>query len=168
VGLLNVLTTGSPTITGVSKEMVVALKLASSAPAMGDAVFKLYPIAFGAEETGLTEIASLRSVSSLTFNAAATSASADFTLRGFERATDIASVEALVDGAEPAVDFTVNSIAANGAISMSFSDLAADETVMMEGFISADGKIMVLRYIEGDDTIGEKFRSLGMMIGIRQ
>ena len=100
--------------------------------------------------------------------AAATSATADFTLRGFERATDIAAVEALVDGAEPAVDFTVNSIASNGAINMSFSDVAADETAYMEGFISADGKMMVLRYIEGDDTSGEKFRSLGMMIGIRQ
>jgi hypothetical protein len=168
VGLLNVMTSGSPTITGVSKEMVVALKLAASAPAMGDAVYKLYPIAFGAEETGLTEIATLRSISSLTFNAAATSASADFTLRGFERATDIASVEALVDAAEPAVDFTVNSIASNGAINMSFTDLAADETVTMEGFISADGTMMVLRYIEADDTSGELFRSLGMMIGIRQ
>ena len=168
VGLLNVITSGSPDITQVSKEMVVALKLAASAPAMGDAVYKLYPIAFGAEETGLTEIATLRSISSLTFNAAATSASADFTLRGFERATDIASVEALVDGAEPAVDFTVNSIASNGAINMSFTDLAADETVTMEGYISADGKMMVLRYIEADDTSGEVFRSLGMMIGIRQ
>lgn len=168
VGLLNVMTSGSPTITGVSKEMVVALKLATSAPAMGDAVFKLYPLAFGAEETGLTELATLRSISSLTFNAAATSASADFTLRGFERATDIAAVEALVDGAEPSVDFTVNSVATNGAINMSFSDVAADETVTMEGFISADGKMMVLRYIETDDTSGEVFRSLGMMIGIRQ
>ena len=51
---------------------------------------------------------------------------------------------------------------------MSFSDVAADETMSMEGFISADGKMMVLRYIEADDTTGEVFRSLGMMVGIRQ
>jgi len=168
VGLLSVITTGSPSITAVSKEMAVAFKLATTAPAMGDAVYKLYPIAFGAEETGLTEIATLRSISSLTFNATATTAAADFKLRGFERATDIAAVEALVDAEEPPIDFTVNSIGANGAIDMSFSDVPAGETSSMEGFISADGKMMVLRYLEGDDTTGEKFRSLGMMVGIRQ
>ena len=169
VGLLNVQTTGSaPNINGVSKEIVVAVKLGSSAPTMGDAVFKLYPIVYGAEETGLTELATLRSISSLTFNAGETAATADFTARGFERTTDIASVKALVDGGDAAYDITVDSIGANGAISMSFSDAAADENESLEGFVSADGKMMVLRFISSDDTAGEKWRSLGMVIGIRQ
>lgn len=168
VALLDVSTGGTDPITSVYKEMVLSVKLPTSAPAMGDAVYKLYPMVFGAEETGLTELLSLRDASSLTFNAGATAASADFIARGFERATDISNVQALVDGEEPAFDFTVDSIGANGAISMSWTDVAADESAMMKGFISADGKIMVLRYYEADDTQGEKFRALGMVIGIRQ
>jgi hypothetical protein len=39
---------------------------------------------------------------------------------------------------------------------------------MYEGFISADGKMMVLRNSESDDTPGDKFRAIGMVIGIRQ
>jgi hypothetical protein len=38
----------------------------------------------------------------------------------------------------------------------------------LEGFISVDGSMMVLRIIESDDTAGEKFRANGMVIGIRQ
>jgi len=169
VGLLNVTTSGSaPDISSVSKEMAVAIKLPASAPAMGDAVFKLYPIVFGAEQTGWTEIDTLRSTSSLTFNAGATAATADFTLRGYERATDIAAVEALLDDGEVPLDYTVDSIGADGAISMSFSDVLAGESEHLEGFVSADGNMMVLRYLESDDTLGQKFRALGMVIAIRQ
>ena len=168
IGLFNVTTSGSaPSINSVSKEMAIAIKLPGSTPAMGGAVFKLYPIVFGAEQSGWTEVDTLRSVSSLTFNADATVATADFTLRGFERATDIAAVEALVDEDVP-FDFAVNSIGGNGAIDMSFNDVAAGENNSLQGFISADGNMMVFRYIESDDAPGQKFRALGMMIGIRQ
>ncbi|MGB5603597.1 MAG: hypothetical protein WBO14_14300 [Gammaproteobacteria bacterium] len=169
VGLLNVTTSGSaPSINSVSKEMAVAIKLPSSAPVMGGAVFKFYPIVFGADENGPTEIDTLRSTSSLTFNADATAATADFTLRGYERATDIASVEALLDEEELPFDYTVDSLGDNGAISMSISDSQAGENDYLEGFISADGNMMVLRYRESDDTLGMKFRALGMVIAIRQ
>jgi hypothetical protein len=166
IGLLNVKTTGTQVITAVTKEILVGVKLGTSAPSMANAVFKLYPVAFGAEETGLTELNTLGSLSSLTFNAEATAATADFTLRGIERATDIASVQAIVDPDEVPFDFTVNAIAANGAIDMSVSDAA--ETTYLEGFISADGSMMVLRLFEADDASGQKFRALGAVIGIRQ
>jgi hypothetical protein len=166
IGLLNVMTAGTPVITAVTKEIMVGVKLGTSAPSMANAVFKLYPVAFGAEETGLTELNTLGSLSSLTFNAGATAATADFTLRGFERATDIASVQAIADPEEVPFDFTVNAIATNGAIDMSFSDAA--ETTSLEGFISADGSMMVLRHIEADDASGQKFRAIGTVIGIRQ
>jgi hypothetical protein len=166
IGLLNVMTAGTPVITAVTKEIMVGVKLGTSAPSMANAVFKLYPVAFGAEETGLTELNTLGSLSSLTFNAGATAATADFTLRGFERATDIASVQAIADPEEVPFDFTVNAIATNGAIDMSFSDAA--ETTSLKGFISADGSMMVLRHIEADDASGQKFRAIGTVIGIRQ
>lgn len=166
--LLDVSSTGTNPVTQVYNEMVVGVKLPTTTPAMGDAVYKLYPMVFGAEQTGLTELVSLRNVSSFTFNAGATAATAEFTARGFERATDISSISALGGGADPAFDFAVNSIDANGAITMTFTDVAADETAILKGFVSADGKMMVLRYYEADDTQGEVFRAIGMVIGIKQ
>ena len=166
--LLNVNTSGTDPITNVYNEMVVGVKLPTTTPSMGDAIFKLYPMVFGADVTGFTELVSLRNVSSFTFNAGATAATAEFTARGFERATDISSITALAGGADPAFDFTVDSIGADGAITMTFTDVAADETAVMKGFISADGKMMVLRYYEADDTQGEVSRAIGMVIGIRQ
>lgn len=169
IGLLYVQATGTPFITDVTHEIMVQVKLPApgSVPAMGNAVFKLYPVAYGADENGLTEMVSLRSVSTLTFDASATTASADFTARGYQRATDIAAVEALVDTDDVPVNYSVT-IGTNGAIDMSFSDVAANETSSLEGFISADGSMMVLRTIESDDTPGEQFRALGTVVGIRQ
>ena len=130
----------------------------------GNAVFKLYPVAYGADENGMTEMVSLRSISSLTFNAGATEATADFTSRGYQRATDIDQVEALVDSDDALFNYavTMDANGVTGAIDMNFSDSS------LEGFISADGSMMVLRIIESDDTAGEKFRANGMVIGIRQ
>lgn len=168
VGLLNVATSGSPTITGAYNEMVVAVKLPTSQPTMGSTTYKLYPLVFGAEETGLMELVSLRNTSSLTFNAGATAATADFTARGFERANDLAAVQALVDPTHPTFDFTVDSIGADGSIEMTFTDVAADEVSKLKGFVSADGTMMVLRYYETDDTMGEVYRGLGMVIAVKQ
>ena len=168
IGLLNVTTEGSdPNINQVSKEMAVVVELPTSAPAMADAVFKLYPIAFGADENGLTELDTLGSVSSLTFSSDEATATADFTLRGFERATDIAAVEAIVDADEVPIDFDVT-IDSNGAIEMSFIDAASGESNTLKGFVTADGDMMVLRYLESDNTQGLRFRALGMMIAVRQ
>lgn len=166
--VLGVSTTGTNPITEVSNEILVGIKLPASTPSMGNAVFKLYPMVFGAEQTGQTELVSLRNASSFTFNAGATLATAEFISRGFERATDISSVAALVDDDEPAFNFTVDSIGANGAITMTFTDVPSNETAIMKGFISADGKMMVLRYYETDDTTNEKSRAIGLVIGIRQ
>jgi hypothetical protein len=170
IGLVGVQATGAPIITDVTHEIMVAVKLPATTPAMGNAVFKLYPVGYGADENGMTEIVSLRSISTLTFNAGATEATADFTSRGYQRATDIAQVEALVDSDDALFNYivTMDANGVTGAIDMNFSDSAADEASSLEGFISADGKMMVLRIIESDDTAGEKFRANGMAIGIRQ
>ena len=164
VGLVNVQASGSPLITDVTHEIAVAVKLPGTTPSLGNAVYKLYPVVFGADENGATEMLSLRSISSLTFNAGATEATADFTARGYQRATDIAQVEALVDSGEP-FNYSVT-IGGNGAIDMSFS--SALETSSLEGFVSANGNMMVLRNIQSNDAAGEVFRGLGMVIGIRQ
>lgn len=166
IALLDVNTTGSPTITQVAQEMALAIKLGTSAPDMANAVFKLYPMIYGAEANGYSELLSLRSSSSLTFNAGATVASLDATIRGFERATDISSVEALTDDGEPAFDLDVT-IAANGEIDMSEAASPAGADLSMKGFISADGKMMVLRFY-GYETVGTEMHELGMIIGIRQ
>lgn len=168
IALLNVTTEGSdPNINQVSKEMAVVVKLPTSAPTLANAVFKLYPIAFAADENGPTELDTLGSVSSLTFSADETTATADFVLRGFERATDIAAIEAIVDADEVPFDFDVT-IGSNGAIEMSFVDAASGESNTLKGFVTADGDMMVLRYLESDETQGLKFRGLGMMIAVRQ
>lgn len=168
LALLKVTTTGANLITEVYNEMMVGVKLPSTAPSMANAVYKFYPMILGADQTGMTELISLRNVSSFTFNADATSATAEFTTRAFQRATDIASIQAFTGGAEPALDFTVNSLAANGAISMTHTDASLEETITLKGFISADSKMLVLRLHESDDTVGEKYRGIGMVIGIKQ
>ena len=167
IGLVNVQAIGSPIITAVTHEIMVGVKLPATTPAMGNAVFKLYPVTYGSDENGLTEMVSLRSISSLTFDAGATTATADFNARGYQRTTDIAKVEALLDVNEVPFNYTVT-IGANGAIAMNFSDPAADEISRLDGFISGDGKMLVLRNSESDDTVNEKFRAIGMAIGIRQ
>jgi hypothetical protein len=133
---------------------------------MANAVFKLYPMIYGAEANGYSELLSLRSSSSLTFNAGATVATLDATIRGFERATDIASVQALVDDAEPAFDLDVT-IGANGQIDMSEATSPAGADLSMKGFTSADGKMMVLRFY-ASETVGTEMHEVGMIIGIRQ
>lgn len=168
IGLVNVQTIGLPIITAVTHEIMVGVKLPVTTPAMGNAVFKLYPVAYGADENGLTDMVSLRSISSLTFDAGATAATAEFTARGYQRDTDIAQVEALVDTVDAPFEYSVTIDPNSGAIDMSFSDVPADEASSLVGFISADGKMMVLRIIDSDDTPGDMFRSLGMVIGIRQ
>ncbi len=168
MALLKVTTTGTGTITEARHEMVVGVKLPTSLPNLESSVFKFYPIIFGAEQNGHSELSTLRNSSSFTFNAGATAMTAAVTSRGFERATDIASVQAQVESAQPAFDFTVDSIGTNGAITMSHPDVAEESNTILKGFVSADGKMMVLRVYDTDDTSGSKYRAIGLVIGIRQ
>lgn len=165
VALLTLGTNGGP-INQANQEIVLATKLGTSTPDVTNAVFKLYPMIVGMEDTGYSELLSLRSSSSLTFNAGATVATLDDTLRGFQRATDVSSVTALADEAEPAFDFNV-SINTNGQIDLSEPSPAAGSDTTMKGYISADGKTMVLRFY-GYDTAGDESRELGVIVAIRQ
>lgn len=168
IALLDVEATGTnPSITQVNQEMALLLKLGASAPDMTNAVFKLYPMIIGAEDTGFSELLSLRSSSSLTFNASAAVATMDATVRGFQRATDVADVEAIPDDAEPAFDFDVSPVSSNGQIAMTEASPAAGSNALMKGFISADGKMLLMRFY-AEDTANDVSRELGVIIGVRQ
>lgn len=170
VALLDVETTGTnPNITQVNHEIAMLLKLGTSAPDMASAEYKLYPLIFGADVGGYSELLSLRSSSSLTFNAGATVATLDDTVRGFQRATDVADVEALADDAEPAFDFDVanGAVGADGAIELSEASPSANSDATMKGFVSADGKMLVMRFY-GYDTDSVESHEIGLIIGVRQ
>ena len=78
----------------------------------------------------------------------------------------VTTAEALADDGEPAFDLDVT-IAANGQIDMSEAASPVGADLSMKGFISADGKMMILRFY-GYETVGTEMHELGMIIGIRQ
>ena len=118
------------------------------------------------EENGLTELVSLRGTSTLTFNAGETAATGNFTARGYERATDIASVTAITPESET-VDFNVVTLAADGEIQLNHTATGISET--LHGYVSADGKIMILRFVSTDTTmLNNDYKSLGTVLAIRQ
>ena len=53
-------------------------------------------------------------------------------------------------------------------IEMTFVDAVSGESNTLKGFVTADGDMMVLRYLESDGGQGYLFRALGMVIAVKQ
>jgi hypothetical protein len=159
----------SSEVIAVEKQLVFGVKLPTAQPDLSNAVFKLYPQVYGSDVNGETEMVSLRLASSLTFAPDASTASADFTSSGFMRPTDIGDIEPVVDDEAPAFDFSVDSLAANGEISLSYMDPQTNATMSIKGFVSSDGNMIVFRYVEDDDAnASQAYYALGMAIAVRQ
>jgi hypothetical protein len=153
----------------VVKELAIGVKLPVTQPDLSNAVFKLYPQVYGAGVNGESSIISLRKASTLTFSSDTSTAQADFTASGFMRSTDIGDIERIVDDELAVFDFTVDSLAANGEISLSYTDPQTNATMLMNGFVSEDGNMMVLRYVEDDDAnASPAYYALGTVIAVRQ
>ena len=157
---------GDP-ITNVNQEMLIFVKLGTaSATSLNGASYNLFPLVIGLGEDGFTEIASLSNGTAV-FNADSSSVTIDGTDRGFGRGTDVAQVESITPEAGSAEVFTVDSISANGAVSLSRTETIEAETLTqsLKGFVSADGNLLIMR-VYNSDNIGDK--DVGLMIGIKQ
>ena len=151
--------TGTPEITNVNQEMLIFVKLGTAmASSLNGASYNLYPMVVGMGQDGFSEISSLSNGIAV-FNADATTATIDGTDRGFGRGTDVSQVESIVPESAPADVFTVDSIAANGAVSMSTTDTT------LKGFASADGNLLIMR-VYGNDSNGDQ--DIGLLIGVKQ
>lgn len=164
VAFVDDVATGSPDVTNVNDEMVVAVKLGSAmSNALDGASYRLYPLSLELDESGSSALASLKG--SITFNADSTSATISGDDRGVERSTDVAEVTAIISEANPAPNvFTVDSVAANGAVSMSDTDGVYTDS--MKGFVSADGNMLVLRFY--GDGASNGYQDIGIVVGVKQ
>jgi hypothetical protein len=150
---------GDPeTITGVEKGLTLGVKLPASLPDMGENSYRItnLMVGHGTTSTIITTLAN----ASIRFNGDGTLDVEAGTLRGVERATDVASLEPVAE--------TIGTLVANQSVTVGNNgsiDIAAindDGGVLkLDGFVSADGKLLVLRalWTEGDD------KDVGVFIG---
>ncbi|MCK4834590.1 MAG: hypothetical protein KAT12_07420 [Gammaproteobacteria bacterium] len=155
--------TGAPTVTNVNDEMLVMVELGTNmAASLNGATYKLIPLILAMGESGYSEIVTLGN-GAVTFNADSSTATLDGSGRGIYRGNDVAEVEAITATSVTDV-LTVDSVAANGAVTMSATDGNFSQT--LEGYVSADGNMLILRNVGSDSVAGEY--DMGMVIGIKQ
>ncbi|MCK4676003.1 MAG: hypothetical protein KAT61_08790, partial [Gammaproteobacteria bacterium] len=155
--------TGAPTVTNVNDEMLVMVELGTNmAASLNGATYKLIPLILAMGESGYSEIFTLGN-GAVTFNADSSTATLDGSGRGIYRGNDVAEVEAITATSVTDV-LTVDSVAANGAVTMSATDGNFSQT--LEGYVSADGNMLILRNVGSDSVAGEY--DMGMVIGIKQ
>ncbi len=159
--------TGGDPVTNVNQEMLIFVKLGTaSATSLNGATYNLFPLVIGLGEDGFSEIASLSNGTAV-FNADTSSVTIDGTDRGFGRGTDVGQIESITPEEIAAEVFTVDSLAANGAVSLSRTETDESEvlTQSIKGFVSADGNLLIMRVYNSDNT-GDK--DLGLVVGIKQ
>ena len=157
--------TGDP-VTNVNNEMLVAVKLGTGmASSLNGATYKLFPLSYNASADGFSEIFTLDG--DVTFSADSTTATVSGTDRGVERSSDIADVAVLSETALS--NFTVSSVASNGEITMTATEVFGSETFTstLKGFVSADSNMLVMRLYSTNQMAGVEY-DLGMVIGVKQ
>jgi len=157
---------GTPATIVTSNQLItVGTKLATATPNLSDAVYRLFPLIASFQGNGATELFTSSTDSRLTINSAADSAIVNGQDAGFERSSDIAEVAAIVDDEGGSTTLAVTT-SSNGAITMALNDGVDD--VNVRGFVSADGKLMVLR-LHGQDAAGpSSLQDLGIILAVRQ
>ncbi|VAW97794.1 hypothetical protein MNBD_GAMMA20-1257, partial [hydrothermal vent metagenome] len=157
---------GAPaTIVNVDQQIIVGMKLEAATPDLSDAVYRLFPLIASFQDDGVTGLFSVSASSRLTFNSTADSATFSGTDTGFERSHDTAEVAAVVDDEGGDSLFAVTT-AGSSAITMTLND--GEDDVNIQGFVSADGKLMVLR-VHGEDALDPTlWQDLGIMLAVRQ
>ena len=152
---------GNP-ITFVGNGVVIHVKLGTNMTAsLNDATYQLFLLAHVLRTDGYSNVHTLGHGSVGAFNADATTFSVNGTDRGFSRDTDLSQISPFSDPIDNFV-FTVESIAANGALTMSVSDGTGTDT--LKGFVSSDGNLLILRALSTDPDE----RNIGLLIGVKQ
>lgn len=155
----------SPITTSALHSIDILARLGSTAPAVGNSVYRLFPLMLEANTDGSTALATMSKNSTVTFSSDGSSATANVAFKGFARDNAVAEVNAILDEALPPIVFSVDALDANGAISMSANPVTG-ENIVLDGFVSADGSMLVMRTYGNDDA--GSYADLGIIIGIRQ
>ncbi|NOY63323.1 MAG: hypothetical protein GXP10_09280 [Gammaproteobacteria bacterium] len=157
---------GTPTTIITSKQQItVGTQLGSVAPDLADAVYRFFPFITSFQSNGATELFTASADARLTFNSTADSAIVNNSDVGFERSSDTAQVAAIVDDEGDDTTFAVTTLS-NGAITMTLNDGVDD--VSVQGFVSADGKLMVLRLHGQDVGDPSALQDLGIILAVKQ
>ena len=166
IAFIDDVATGSPSITNVNNEMLVAVKLGTGmATSLNGATYKLFPLSFNTSADGFSEIFSFDG--NATFSADSTTATVEGTDRGVERTSDVAEVAVLAETILS--NFTVSSVADNGEITMTATEVFGSETftTTLKGFVSADSNMLIMRQYSSNQVAGVEY-DLGMVIGVKQ
>ena len=160
----------------VNNEMIVAVKLATGGVAnttIAGATYKLYSLGLNTDDDGSSEVFSIGN-GLVTFSADAAKATITGVNRGVERSSDVAQVEAVSPDAINET-FTVGTLSPKGKVTMSLNsvDASVTQTTELEGYVSADTNMIVLRLYSDilfDDGVNPSSQEydLGMVIGVKQ
>ena len=114
--------------------------------------------------SGATEFFTFSADSTLTFsdNITATIDSKDV---GFSRSSDVAQVEPVIDTSGS--DAYIATIGANGSINLTRTETDGS-VINLDGFISEDKKLMILRAHKEDPSDAGNQQLIGIMLGIMQ
>lgn len=166
IAFVDDLATGSPNITNVNNEMLVAVKLGTSmTTSLNAATYKLFPLILNTSSDGVSEIFTMNSTA--TFSADSATALIEGTDWGVERISDVAQVESFSELVMSG--FTVDSIAGNGEIVMSETENIGGNTytTTLKGYVSADSNLLIMRVFRSNQVAGSEY-DLGMIIGVKQ
>jgi len=144
------------TISAVEHQMLIGVKLPVSTLLL-DGVYRLYPYLYAAEDTGLTEILSMARTSTMTISGE--SLNIDYSIRGYQRDTDIAAIEPVSENGS--LTLTLQLGGTDGKVSAA----AADDEITLTGFVSSDGRMMVLRLYADEGT---SYQLIGVVVAVKQ
>jgi hypothetical protein len=145
-------------ITDLETGLTLGVKLPGSLPDMGDRHYRItnLMVGHGATSTIITSLAN----AAIRFNGDGTLDVEAGTLRGVERATDVASLQPVAETMGTLVANQSVTVGTNGAIDIAAINDDGGE-LKLDGFVSGDGKLLVLRAVwsEGDN------KDVGVFIG---
>jgi len=142
------------TFESVMHGMLIGVKVPEITPLL-DGTYRLYPLLFNADDSGFTEMLSMTRTSTMTINSE--SIAIDYTIRGYQRDTDIASINPVSDSGS--LSLTLQLGGTDGKVR------ADGEGVSVRGFVSEDAGMMVLRLYEDE---GETFQLIGIVVAVKQ
>jgi len=157
--------TGTPLeVTSSDDSILLMTRLGSTTPAVTDSTYKLLPMLAEVSSSGATEFFTFYADSTMTFsnNIAATIDSKDV---GFSRSSDVAQVEPVIDTSGS--DAYIATIGANGSINLTRTETDGS-VINLDGFISEDKKLMILRAHKEDPSDAGNQQLIGIMLGIMQ
>ena len=158
---------GNP-VTNVNSEMQVFVKLGTVMDTeMAGATYKLYALAVNASTDGSSKVFSIGN-GLAAFNADASAVDITGVDRGVMRGSDVSQIEAVT--ADVINErFYIDSFTSQGKVTVSSTTAGAfgTETTTLQGFVSGDKKMLVLRLFTDLNGAAQEY-DLGLVIGVKQ